>query len=299
MREEIDFRIPEKNAQGRLPDDVGERLGDSLRRVRVRTGDALLEQLRQLDREFRARGEVFFTGWNVQRRYSRRELEEAELLHAWPNTTFEPAGEECGTSYDEASACGHVIAPESEVEVSGRRILTPATTCGAGARQMTTLRLDARRVPRSVDFARTIAGEIVVSARVREVFLDNRLAGAEFESVRESNAGGMASSEYYQLKIVSPPVELHAATRSGGNLFDESGYGRCPRGHVVGLNLLSEVYVQRRSLVVADTMVTKQLVGVRRGLLRPQPILLLSPKAYRAIEHAHLKGLAIEVAHVS
>lgn len=49
----------------------------------------------------------------------------------------------------------------------------------------------------------------------------------------------------------------------------------------------------------ADVMVTKQMIGVRRGLLRPRPMLLLSPRAWRAIEDAKLKGLAVEVAHLS
>jgi len=299
MREEIDLRIPEENAQGHLPDEAGERLGDSVRRIQVAMTDPLVEHLRQLDREFRARGDVFFTGWNIQRRYSRRELEEAELLHVWPKTVFEPAGEECGTVYDETAACDHVFEPESEVDVCGFRDRIPASTCGAGARQVTPLHLDVRRIPRKVDFAQTIAGEVVASLRVREVFLDRGLVGVEFDPVRQANAGGAPSPEYFQLNVIGAPVELAAATRAGGHLFDETGYGRCPRGHVVGLNLLSEVYVQQRSLGAADVMVTKQMVGVRRGLLRPRPMLLFSPCAWRAIEEAKLKGLIVEVAHAS
>lgn len=297
MREEIELRIPEENAQGRLPDDAGERLDETLRRIRVATTDPLVEHLRRLDREFRARGEVFALSWNIQRRYSRRELEEAELLHVWPKKVFEPAGEECGTVYDETAACDHVFEPESEVDVCGIRDRIPASTCGAGGRQVTPLHLDIRRIPRKMDFAQTIAGEVVVSKRVREVF--KGLVGAEFDPVRQANAGGTPSPEYFQLNVIGAPVELAAATRAGGHLFDETGYGRCPWGHVVGLNLLSEVHVQQRSLGAADVMVTKQLVGVRRGLLRPRPILLFSPRVWRAIEEAKLKGLVVEVAHIS
>ena len=77
MRGEIDFRIPEQNAHGRLPDGAGVRLGESVRRVRVAAADPLVDRLRGLDREFRARGRAFFTGWSIRRSYSRRELEEA------------------------------------------------------------------------------------------------------------------------------------------------------------------------------------------------------------------------------
>lgn len=41
-----------------------------------------------------------------------------------------------------------------------------------------------------------------------------------------------------------------------------------------------------------------KMVGVRRGLLRPRSILLLSPKAWKAIEAAKLRGLGFEVAGI-
>ncbi len=301
MRETVEFRVPEDLAQRYLPAGCGKRLGLGIaRKLNLDLADAIVLEIRRIDEQLRARGEgAFFTSWEIRRQYSYRELEDAELFHIWPRVVFEPAGEECGTVYDEESACDHVFAPESEMEVSGRRVSGPASTCGAGARQVTPLFLDGRRIPRKLDFARTIAGEIVVSARVREVFLRKGFVGAEFDPVRQSNAGNAPSPEYFQLNVVGPPVELDATTRTGGNLFDESGYGRCPRGHVAGLNLLSEVTVTRASLPEADVMETKQMVGVRRGLLRPRPILLLSSKAWRAIEEGKLKGLTIEVAHLS
>lgn len=277
MRETLEFRVPEENAAEFLPAGLGTRLG-WIRKIELRSDDLLVAKVRRLERDFSARGKSFFYGWEIRRHYSRSELNSAEFLHVWPKRVFEPAGEMCGTEYDESKAY-----PE----------------CGAGAVQKTPLFLDARRIPRRLDFARTIAGEIVVSARVRDVFLEKGLVGGEFDPVRQSNKGGTPSSEHFQLKVAGPTVELDRSTRTGGNLFDETGYGRCPRGHVAGLNLLSEVHIQRGSLVAADVMVTKQMVGVRRGLLRPRPILLLSPKAWRAVEDSKLKGLAVEVAHVS
>jgi hypothetical protein len=362
VREEIDLRIPERNARGRLPDDVGERLGENVRRIQVAMSDPLVEHLRRLDREFRARGDVFFTGWRIHRHYSRRELEDAELLHVWAKTMFEPAGEECGTVYDETEVCDHVFAPESEIDVAGRRVLIPASTCGAGARQVTPLHLDARRIPRNVDFAETIAGERIVSQRLAECLTDGGLQGFTLPRVlhkaryqddpvdlhdvpsgrellkRADDAGAphpgwsfwvwanrtenramleKAMAEYaaqkgaremhrgrslpvwYQLIVNSASVDLSPLTRAGESPFDDASGGRCSRGHIIGLNLLSEVTVRRASLPDADVMETKQMIGVRRGLLRPRPVLLLSSKTWRAIESARIKGFTIEVAHAS
>ena len=68
-------------------------------------------------------------------------------------------------------------------------------------------------------------------------------------------------------------------------------------GDVVGLNLLSEVTVRRATLPEADVMETRQMIGVRRGLLRPRPLLLLSARAWRAVSAAGIRGLSVEVAH--
>ncbi|MBX3189086.1 MAG: hypothetical protein KF819_18840 [Labilithrix sp.] len=298
MREETDFRIPEDHARGRLPDDAGQRLGHTVRRICVSKDDPLFAEIRHFEREFRARGDVFFTGWNTRRRYSRRELERAALFLVVPRREFEPAGEQCGTVYDDASTCDYVFDQSSGIDIGGRHVTMSASTCGAGARQVSPLFLDVRRIPRAVDFARTIANEIVVSARAADVIREARLTGVELAPVRASNEGGTPSQTHFQLRTKGPTVELDDATLAGGDLFDESAYGRCPRGHVAGLNLLSEVSVQRRSLVDADVLATRQLVGVRRGLLRPWPILLLSPSAWRAFDSAKLRGLVIEVAHI-
>jgi hypothetical protein len=278
MDEIIEFRIPEANAREHIPHDIGERLGTTVRRVLVATNDPLFIEIRRLDHDFRARGDVFFTGWRLQRRYSRRELQEAELFHVWPSKVFDPAAEECGTQYNNDTAC-----PD----------------CGGGATQVTPLYLPGQRIPRNVDFAQTIAGEAVVSSRVVDAFREEDLRGATFEPVRITNQEGKPSNQHFELKVVGKPAELDSSTRTGGSLFDESSYGRCPRGDVVGLNLLSEVTVLREGLMNADVIATKEMIGVRRGLLRPRPILLLSPKAWRTIEQRRLKGLIIEIAHLS
>ena len=169
MRETIEFRVPVKSATEHLPAGLGTALG-SVRKVELALDDPMVARIGSLQRQYNAEGKAFFHGWMIYRRYSRRELDEAQLLHVWPKKTFEPAGEECGTVYDDAEACDHVFAQTPETEICGHWIPSSIDACGAGARQVTPLFLDGRRIPRNVDFARTIAGEIVVSARVVQVF---------------------------------------------------------------------------------------------------------------------------------
>jgi hypothetical protein len=277
MRETIEFRIPETLAGLYLPADVGVKFG-TVRKLELASHDPLLGKIHHIDQKLRLEGRALFTAWIPHRRYSRQEIDGADLFHAWPKKTFEPAGEECGTAYADSRAC---------------------PKCGGGAPQTTPLYLDGRRIPSNVDFAQTIADELVVSRRAVDVFRNGRLRGAKFDPVRLSNKGGTPSEDHYQLLVIGPPVELHPVTRVGEDPFDEDSSGHCPRGDVIGLNLLSEVTVKRSSLSDADVMATKQMVGVRRGLLRPRRSLLLSPRARRVIDDAELKGLAIEIAHLS
>ena len=44
--------------------------------------------------------------------------------------------------------------------------------------------------------------------------------------------------------------------------------------------------------------IVRPCVGVRRGLLRPEPILLISPKVRRAVGELGLKGWRFEIVHL-
>jgi hypothetical protein len=105
---------------------------------------------------------------------------------------------------------------------------------------------------------------------------------------------------WHQLVVNAPPVSVSEQTRFGINVFDEDREGgyRCPLGHVAGLNLLSEVYLPRGSWPGTDFAVTRELVGVRRGLLRPTPLLLMSQRARQAFVENGVKGYQLEVVHL-
>ncbi|NJL27503.1 MAG: hypothetical protein HC897_06190 [Thermoanaerobaculia bacterium] len=299
MQELVELRVREEKAEEHLPAGLGVDIGYGVRKVTIPTDGDIFRKINQIDRAFRAEAKYFFSGWQYHRKYNRRELENAELFQVWAKRAFEPAGEECGTEYDDSSACKHVFSPSSEFMVSGHRIQSPAVTCGVGARQITPLFLNSRTIPRKVDFARTIANELIVSARTVSVFQENGLTGACFDPVRLANKGGRASEDHQQLTVAAPFVEADPRTRFGEDPFDEGAYGRCPFGHIPGLNVLSELTVTRASVTAADVMATKQMVGSRGGLIRPRPLLLMSPRAWRAIQAAKLKGFGFEVAYIA
>lgn len=283
MKETIEFRVRGSLVPEYLPEakSRGRSLGDGfIYQLRIGADDPLVAKIGRVDGELRASGlGSLFHGWDIRREYSAQELREAELLSAHITNVFEPAGEECGTVYDDSKALAD---------------------CGSGAPQLTELRLDGRRIPLSADFARTIAGEAVASVKVRELARTAGLEGAVFAPVLLANKAGARSERYFQLTTSAAAVEVDsAATRAGSDPFDESSSGRCPGGHVIGLRLLSEVTVKRSGVPEADFMETRQMVGIRQGLLRPRPILLLSQRAFRLISGEKLHGLRIEVAHLS
>lgn len=164
MREVVEFRVDERFAPMLFADGEGTRLGDSVRKVEIETRDPRFEKVGQLQRELRAQlGKPFFYGWSLKRRPTRQACAAAACFHLTTTGMFEPAGEECGTKYDESTAC-----PQ----------------CGAGATQVSDLRLDLRKVPKNKDVASTIANEIIVSQRLAERMTDAGLTGFELRPVR-------------------------------------------------------------------------------------------------------------------
>jgi hypothetical protein len=257
-------------------------------------------------------------------------------------SVFEPCGEECGTKYDESTAC---------------------PKCGAGGIQKSTLTLDFRRLPKRADIAATIANERVVSQRLAQLMVDAGVSGFELRPVRhkarydddpadlaatsagralleeahrlgyaltswqfwvwlnrpeQSNRVDNAQREntsklersdaaqrgiwpvWYQLVITSLPLPCVPPTCFGINPFDKDTEGkyRCPLGHVSGLNILSEVSVAGAAWQGSDLSLTSEFVGARGGVLRPAPLILVSPKVRALLLDNRIKGAEFEVAHL-
>jgi len=123
--------------------------------------------------------------------------------------------------------------------------------------------------------------------------------------VRQAGKKGTVSSAWFQLTVSATPAEVVAPTVAGVNPFDKEEHGkyRCPRGDLAGLNLLSELFVARRSYDGSDLTCTRQCFGLRRtepdpGVLRPSPYLLISPRLRALLVASRVRRLEIEVAHL-
>ena len=280
MRENAEFRVDEEFAHMLFADHEGKRMGSSVRRVEIETSDPRYKRVGELQKSLRqSKGKPFFYGWSLTCQYSFSEIETAALLNLKITSTLEPAGEECGTKYDEAAAC---------------------PKCGAGAPQLTPLYLPEKRIPKSKDISRTIAGEIVVSRRVQELFARNQITGAQLNPVRYNPKSSAESSDWFQLILTNTDAEIAPPTRVGIDPFDEDRKGecRCPNGDTLGLNLLSEVSIKSSTKLGIDIIGTRQCLGCRRGLLRPERQILISPRLYRLLEAEKIKGYKVEVAHL-
>ena len=129
-----------------------------------------------------------------------------------------------------------------------------------------------------------------------------RSAVKEHETIklRHRRSLGCTSSEWYQLFIVSKPVELAPQTRLGNDPFDNDAEcrQRCPLGlpnHVVGLNLLSQARVLTSHWDGSDFVCSRGLVGVRRGLFMPRPLLFISARLRELLAQNLIKGWTSEV----
>src|SRR5258708_3096138 len=137
MREVAELRIREEFASMLLSDTEGERLGNSIRKFEIETSDRRFGEVGRLQRELRSRqGTSLFSGWQLRRSYSKDDIAGTKMFQVRVRAAFEPAGEECGTKYDESTAC---------------------PKCGAGAVQVSDLFLDLRRAPKTKDIVTTIA----------------------------------------------------------------------------------------------------------------------------------------------
>jgi hypothetical protein len=249
-----------------------------IRKVRVPFESAVYKQIGEIDKLVGIRDQKhFFLGWNIQRVYSRTELESAELLLLKITKTFEPAGIECGTLYNNQNVC---------------------KICGAGLTQISELILDLKTIPKNVDIAKTISNELIISQGLAKILNDNLATGYELKPVRHISATS-PKKIWYQLTVNSL-VDVDHATKTGNRPFDEDNANiyRCEYGHTIGLNILSDLSIKRDSWDGSDVVTTKELFGLNRGLLRTYPLLMISQRMYKLMKDTNCKGFAVEVVNL-
>ncbi|HEX5754032.1 MAG TPA: hypothetical protein VFZ09_48060 [Archangium sp.] len=274
MRETIELNISSDKAEDILPPEVGEDRGLT-RHLVLPSNDPLLEKIREHEQAWQRRGSTMLTYLEIHREYTPRELKQAERLWMRVRPFFEPTGEDCGTVYDETTAC---------------------PKCGFGARQIGPLRLELKRIPKR-DIARTLGGEIVVSARLAEQMKAAGVRGYELGPVVSRQ--GKPTPHWHQLLLPECSVELAPETQVGADFFvPQPDEARCPEGHVAGFTVLSEVHLQRASVGEADWLCTRQAVGPRMGAFRPLPLLLISQRLYQFLTSLEVKRFDVEVAYL-
>lgn len=274
MKETLELRINYDYAHLLFRADEGKNMGTSVKVVELSKEDSRYRQVPIIAEEVRKKyNRKFFFGWQIGRKYSRRELDTAILLHLKIKTIFEPTGEECGTLYDETAAC---------------------TVCGANGKQVSPLILEKGRIPKK-DIAKTIGGEVVVSEKFVNAVRHRNLKGLQL--------GAVNVEKYYQL-TANMDIELSPNTIVGINPFDlstsnEGEIYKCPKGDIIGLNLLSEPYVlDSQSIGKYDFYASRQKVGVKRGFLRPEPIYFCSPAFRKMVEEEKLSGFEFEITNI-
>jgi len=278
MKEILELRINYDYANLLFKADEGKNLGTSVKVVELSKDDERYDLIPIIAKQIQLKyNKSFFFGWEIKREYSKKELINASLLHIKIKNIFEPTGEECGTFYDESVAC---------------------EICGANREQRSPLKLKYDSISKG-DIAKTIAGEVVVSEKFAAALRQRGLKGALLEPVF-FNKGG---SNYYQL-IATTEIELSKKTLAGINPFDMSTHSggevyKCPKNHTIGLNILSEPHVLYSQLMKEnDFFASKQKIGVKRGLLRPEPLYFCSTAFREMVAEEKLSGFNFEIAHI-
>jgi hypothetical protein len=339
LKTTIEYRISEEHARSIFGANEGKRISEDLRLIRLSADDPRWQSLSELYWKHKRKG---FYGWDIERRYSDTEISNARLHLLHIKAAIIPAGEECGTVYDDNEMC---------------------PLCGCRRVQVSSLRLRLSRLPGRAEIAQSWAGETIISTRLVRLLIDSGMTGfglgpvqrskkglEEPFSLSETNSGkqllelaeeqrikypssefyvwinglqrrhllqnavrehetlklqgrrslGGTSSEWYQLFVVSNPVELAPQTSIGNNPFDDDveNRQRCPLGlrdHVLGLNLLSQTSVLSSQWDGRDFVRSQGLVGVRRGLLMPRPLLFISARLRELLVQNLVKGWASEV----
>ncbi|MDV6168857.1 hypothetical protein R1T16_10505 [Flavobacterium sp. DG1-102-2] len=279
MKETLELRVDYDYAHLLFKPDEGKDLGTSVKIIELSPNDSRYNQIPIIAEQIKIKCDrSFFFGWNIKRKYDNKELDTAKLLHLKINNVFEPSGEECGTIYDESEACG---------------------VCGANRKQINTLILKKGSIPKK-DISLTIGGEIVVSRNFKNSVERYGLKGFLFTPVKFRKE---IITDYYQLVSFSE-LELSHSVVVGINPFDlsissGSEIYKCPKGHTLGLNLLSEPSVyNNKSIIDFDFFLSKQKIGVKRGLLRPKPLYFCSQNFRKMVLEERLKGFDFEVTNI-
>ncbi|KPE49088.1 hypothetical protein [Chryseobacterium indologenes] len=287
MKEIIEFRIF-KEHYDLLPKPNNAVYNGAIYILHITRDDDLYNKICQIDKMFRENyGNPFFLYTYTKRTYTKKELDNAKLFHLKIKPVFEPTGEECGTLYDETVAC---------------------EICGTGGKQIGPLLLKKGTIPKK-DIARTIGGEVVVSEKFVNAINLSNMKGLQITPTNVEKYYQLTANEelYLSKNTIAGDDPFTASVSSNGGTFNVSGHQVnfekevyiCPKGDLLGLRLLSEPYVLNNQVISqCDFLTSKQKFGVKRGLLRPEPIYFCSQKFRKMVEEEKLTGFEFEIANI-
>src|SRR4051812_48465110 len=108
MKETLEIRINYDFAHLLFGANEGRDLGQlskSVKIVELSKDDPRYNQIPYFSKYVKEKfDKEFFFGWQIKRKYNKKELDMARLFHLKIKTVFSPAGEEVGTLYDETTA---------------------------------------------------------------------------------------------------------------------------------------------------------------------------------------------------
>ena len=135
---------------------------------------------------------------------------------------------------------------------------------------------------------------------MQELFSRHQIKGAQLNPLRHNKKSSSESSDWFQLILTNNEAEIAPQTKVGIAPFDEDEKGtyRCPNGDTLELNLLSELSIKASTALASDIMGSRQYLGDRRGLLRPEREILISQRLYRLLKDEKIKGFKVDVAHL-
>jgi hypothetical protein len=196
MHEECEFRINLEFADRLFRPDEGKMLPPIVQKIRLSTTDPRYFEVGRLAEEIRIQNnKPFFFGWKYYRKYTAEELASAELFYLNITAKFGPAGEECGTIYDESTGC---------------------PLCHSGEQQMTPLTLTCKQIPKTREPCSTIADECIISERLSNLFKSEGITGLHLRQVFDSTT--KKNCKWYQI-IALPTASLSSRTILGDAPF--------------------------------------------------------------------------------
>ena len=274
-KEKVPLIFPEEQSAGALVAHT----------VLLPLDDPRVAKVAELDENLRREGDSLFSYWAIHREYEPSELSSAQLLKLEITSSFEPTGEECGAVYDDSEVC---------------------PVCGAGRRQVSPLHLNARKIPKGVDIARTIAGNAwVVSPKLAALLASAGSNGFDLQPIlpparrqkKNRDSQSPQASDWRQLVVTSHPLRVHSATLVGSRPFLAAGFSEeaCPLGDTIGSRLISEVSVYAQDWDGADLAQTSQFIGRRSGLINPERVLIVSQKLFRLLKEHGIEGWRAEI----